>query len=150
MNRKCFCSGLVSGSALLSLLALAFGAILPGAAAAQWFGGGGATQFDRVAATGQRVEFGKRLAMDTNCKTTGFTQYRLLTKPKLGQFIIRREQILLNQAWSNDRRHCEGRKYPGVATYYQAGRRPGTDEFEVLRIDDDGKSETFKVRIDIH
>lgn len=150
MNERSSRSRLGSGRVLIRAIALAGLVALPGAAAPQWFGGGGSTQFDRVAATGQRVEFGKRLAMDTNCKTTGFTQYRLLTKPKLGQFIIRREQILLDQAWSADRRHCEGRKYPGVATYYQAGRRPGTDEFEVLRIDDDGKSETFKVRIDIH
>jgi len=95
---------------------------------------------------GQTVLLDRYAHFNKNCETTGYVNFDIKPDPKLGKFESKRESFTIARS-SHGR--CVGDSMSGMAAYYTAGDKLGTDTFTLIRTNRHGKQTELPFTIEI-
>lgn len=92
-------------------------------------------RLSRVAVSGVRLRLSFETSLNPDCSAMGKTVIRVLTKPAHGAAAIEDIKDFTSFEATNQRYHCNERKTPGAAIYYQSERGytgPDSVSYEII------------------
>ena len=100
-----------------------------------------------VAQVGETIRIWGWAHFDDNFKTTGFANFKVKGRPKLGAVSIKQEKFTIS---NSSIEKCIGRKKLGRAVYYTAGSKSGKERFTLVQMKRSNQSEVSReIKVEI-